>query len=98
MSRLVLLDTGPLGMHSNPGKNAKNKTCAQRVRDLLSKGANVKVPEGADYEVRRKLRHVGATAGITRLDSVVGTLGLLRITREAWLKAAELWAVARAQG
>jgi hypothetical protein len=32
------------------------------------------VPEIADYEVRRKLIHIGATAGVRRLDQVKAAL------------------------
>ncbi len=52
MSRVVLLDTGPLGMVSHP---RPIQDVIDWVRNLLISGAEILVPEVLDYEVRRKL-------------------------------------------
>jgi hypothetical protein len=41
MSRVVLLDTGPLGMVSHPRKNAKNRECLARVKALIASGCDL---------------------------------------------------------
>jgi predicted nucleic acid-binding protein len=56
------------------------------------------VPEAADYEVRRELLRVGATADIRRLDQVKAGLEYAAITTDVMLRAAELWAQARRAG
>ena len=72
--RLVFLDAGPLGLLTNPRGRSKPDQCRQWVNDLAAAGVRVFVPEIADYEVRRKLIHIGATAGVRRLDQVKATL------------------------
>jgi len=61
-------------------------------------GVRVFVPGMADYEVRRKLIHIQAIAGIRRLDRVKATLDYAPITTDVMLRAAELWATARSAG
>jgi predicted nucleic acid-binding protein len=96
--RLVLLDSGPLGLLTNPRGRSKPDRCRQWVKDLAAAGARVFVPEIADYEVRRKLIHIRATAGIRRLDQVKSTLDYAPLTTDVMLLAAELWAAARSVG
>jgi predicted nucleic acid-binding protein len=96
--RLVFLDSGPLGMISNPRGRAPALRCRQWVMDLAAAGVRVFVPELADYEVRRELLRVGATAGIGRLDRVKAMLDFAPITSDVMLRAAELWADARRRG
>jgi predicted nucleic acid-binding protein len=96
--RLVFLDSGPLGLLTSPRGRPKSDECRQWVKDLATAGVRVFVPEIADYEVRRKLIHIRATAGIRRLDQVKATLEYAPITTDAMLRAAELWASARSAG
>jgi hypothetical protein len=100
MNNVVLLDAGPLGMYANPkSRKPKNKLCKQRVEALLAGGAYVKVPEIADYEVRRKLIHLTLRdpkcKAILRLDAVIKALGLVPFTADTLKRAAKLWAEAR---
>ena len=53
MSKIVLLDSGPLGMISHPRNYPEIKIW---LANLLRSGTNVKIPEIADYEVRRELK------------------------------------------
>jgi hypothetical protein len=92
MSKVVLLDTGPLGMVSHP---RPNRDVVDWVRNLLQSGAEVLVPEIADYEVRRELLRANKGKGIKRLDELKKTMGYVPITTEAMLKATDFWAVAR---
>jgi predicted nucleic acid-binding protein len=96
--RLVFLDAGPLGLLSNARGRPRADACRQWVKDLSAAGVRVFVPEISDYEVRRKLLHLGATAGLRRLDQVKATLDYAPITTDVMLRAAELWADARRRG
>jgi hypothetical protein len=88
--RLVFLDSGPLGLLTNPRGKSKPDQCRHWVKDRAAAGVRVFVPEIADYEVRRKLIHIGATAGIQRLDQVKATLDYAPISTDVMLLAAKL--------
>lgn len=98
MSRLILLDSAPLGMVTNPKASLQNVACANWLKILLANGDFVFVPEIADYEVRRELLRADKTHGIARLDALKNVLHYLPITTQTMLKAAEFWASARKQG
>ena len=89
MPKIVLLDTEPLGMVSHP---RPNRDVVEWIKNLLQSGAEILVPEIADYEVRRELLRAKKTKGIKRLDDLTRTMGYVPITTEAMLKAAEFWA------
>jgi len=96
--RLVFLDSGPLGLQANARGKPRPDRCREWVKGLTAAGVRVFVPEIADYEVRRKLLHIGATAGVRRLDQVKATLDYAPITTDVMMMAAELWASARRIG
>lgn len=98
MSRVVLLDAGPLGLATHPGGSARASECATWLKTLAEAGVRVVVPEIADYEVRRELTRAGRTAGIARLDALAAAVEYLPITTVAMRRAAELWAEARRAG
>jgi predicted nucleic acid-binding protein len=94
----VFLDTGPLAMASNPRSSPENEASKQWLRDLVTRGVRVFVPEIADYEVRRELLRANKAAGVARLDAVKAALEYLPVTTGAMLLAAELWAQSRQSG
>lgn len=96
--RIVFLDSGPLGLLSHAWGKPRPDRCRQWVKELSEAGVRVFVPEIADYEVRRKLLHIGATAGIRRLNHVKDALDYAPITTDVMLRAAELWAAVRSLG
>jgi predicted nucleic acid-binding protein len=96
--RLVFLDSGPLGLLSNARGKPQPNHCRDWVNDLSAAGVRVFVPETAGYEVRRKLIHLGATAGLGRLDQVKITLDYAPISTEVMLWAAKLRGRARRAG
>lgn len=98
MSRLVILDAGPLGLASNPQRSPASTACAQWVRRLVLAGVRVPVPEIADYEVRRELLRAKKSKGITHLDALEKGLEYVPITTAAMRQAALFWAQARQQG
>jgi predicted nucleic acid-binding protein len=94
----VLLDTGPLGLATNPRRSSQSVACAQWLQSLVSSGARVILPEIADYEVRRELLRANKESGLDRLDALVGLLEYLPLTTTAMRQAARFWAQARQQG
>ncbi|MCU0492467.1 MAG: hypothetical protein MUD01_12805 [Chloroflexaceae bacterium] len=95
MTRAIILDAGPLGLLAHPRKHPEAKNW---LRSLLLAGIPVALPEIVDYEVRRELLRLNATAGIARLDTLKSTLWYLPITTSAMLTAAQYWAKLRLTG
>ena len=71
---LYILDTGPLGLITNPKESDDGRRCKEWMRSALAAGARVMVPEVADYELRRELIRTGKTKGLARLDTIPGTV------------------------
>jgi predicted nucleic acid-binding protein len=98
VSRVILLDTGPLGLVTNPKLSAQSIACAQWLQIHITSGNRAIIPEIADYEVRRELLRAKKTKGIARLDDLAKILEYLPITTISMRQAAQLWAQARQQG
>lgn len=98
MSRVVLLDAGPLGLVTNPKRSPQSIACAQWLQVSVTAGARVIVPEIADYEVRRELLRAKKAKGLARLDALIDLLEYLPLTTAAMRQAAAFWAQARQQG
>jgi predicted nucleic acid-binding protein len=98
VSRTIVLDTGPLGLVTNPKQSPQSLACAQWLQALISSGARVILPEISDYEVRRELLRAQKLKGIERLDALAGLLQYLPLSTAAMRQAAILWAKARQQG
>ncbi len=98
LDTIVVLDTGPLGVVSNPKATPDNDACREWLNGLIAQGRRVVVPEVVDYEVRRELLRANKTAGILRLDRVKAALAYVPLTTPAMLLAADLWAQARRHG
>ena len=98
MSRTILLDSGPLGLVTNPRASKEAAACGQWLVNALTSGTTMLVPAIADYEVRRELLRARRSAGIRRLDAFIERVGFLPITTAAMRQAAAFWAEARQQG
>jgi len=94
----VLLDTGPLGLVTNPRRSPQSVACAQWLQALVAHSIRVIVPEIADYEVRRELLRAKKERGLARLDALASRLEYLPLTTAAMRQAAVFWAQARQQG
>lgn len=95
MAKVILLDTGVLGMIIHPRPNTEILKWIERLgRD----DAELWISEIVDYELRRKLIHLGFTQSIYRLDALKAAVNYIPITTDTMLRAAELWAEARKQG
>ena len=51
MNRLILLDSGPLGMITNPKATGIPFDCQLWLKSLLRRGERVAIPEISDYEM-----------------------------------------------
>ena len=98
MSRTILLDSGPLGLATNPRGSEAATACSRWLHRVAVGGSTVMVPEIADYEVRRELIRAGRTKGIERLDALISEVEYLAITTATMRRAATFWAEARQQG
>jgi predicted nucleic acid-binding protein len=98
MSQIILLDSGPLGMITNPRAEGITLACQTWLKSLLQRGEQVVIPEIADYEVRRELLRAGLLRSVRRLDNLKQTLGYAPIQTETMLLASSLWAEARQTG
>lgn len=95
---LIVLDSGPLGLLTNPTTTGEPKKIREWALGLLDVGATFVVPEIADYEVRRELIRAGKTNGVRRLDELVEGFSYEPLRTWHFRRAAELWAHARRTG
>jgi predicted nucleic acid-binding protein len=98
MSMIILLDAGPLGLITNPRASQETRECNQWLESLASKGILVKIPEIADFEVRRELLRADKFKEIERLNDLQRYLDYIPLTTQTMLKAAQFWAQVRKQG
>ena len=98
MTLIVLLDAGPLGLVTNPRESLETRECTRWLASLAARGDQIRLPEIANYEVRRELLRAGKPRGIQRLDALKATVAYLPITTAVMLTAAEFWAEARRRG
>lgn len=98
MSKLVVLDTGPLSMLVHVRITPERERCLRWLQGLLAQGVEVRVAEISDYELRRELRQIQSIQSIQKLDHLGATLGYIPITTEAMRQAAIMWAALRSRG
>jgi predicted nucleic acid-binding protein len=98
MARVVLLDSGPLGLAcSRPGIPTVDQ-CRAWLSALESAGVEVLIPSVCDFEVRRELVRVGARFKLRNLDLLRSRFGYIDTSQTAWDHAAGLWALVRKSG
>lgn len=90
----LLLDTAVLGEICHPRKFADTRVWAIQA----AKRHELLVSEIVDYELRRKLLHIGAQQSLSRLDELGRELEYAPVTTAHWRAAAQLWASARKAG
>ena len=94
----MLLDAGPLGRVTHPRAETRNREAIEWLKGLISAGVSVRVPEIADYEIRRELLRAGKEKGLNRLNKLKQEIGYAPLTTETMLLAAQFWVNARNQG
>lgn len=95
---LLVLDSGPLGLLSNPVAIGAAREVQDWAQTRLSAGDQIFISEIADYEVRRELWRANKEPGISRLNDLSNELEYLPLTTEVMQDAAILWANARKIG
>ena len=71
MNQSILLDTGPLGMITNPKGNSDCQACQQWLRTRQRLGDRIVLPEICDYELRRELIRARKIRGIQQLKASI---------------------------
>lgn len=96
----VVVDTSVLGFlcHSNPKHSDAAERRFEELRGRAATPIRVHLPEIADYELRRKLLHIGSLRSIAQLDRLVATFVYLPLTTSVMRDAARLWADTRSRG
>lgn len=98
MSLLILLDSGPLGMITNPKPTQENLDCTNWLQSRLAHANRIFIPEIIDYEIRRELIRANKRTGLRNLNNLISTLEYLPLSTAAMRQAAEFWAHARKNG
>lgn len=98
MSLVVLLDSSPLGLLTNPKHSPQVVACRQWAAAVQAAGHRIIVPEISDYEVRRELIRGNMQRSLRALDRLVRQLEYLPLTTATMRRAAEYWAAARQAG
>jgi hypothetical protein len=87
---VVFIDSGPLGLLTNPKLPPATVSILRWARSIRGKGHRFVVPAIADYEVRRELERAGKVAGIAELNT--WTPEYLALSDTALRLASKLWA------
>lgn len=100
MSHYLFLDSGPLGLLTQPREIGPVLEVNQWLSRCILSGARIIVPAIVYYELKRELLRANKTIGVDRLEDFVKVSPgrYLPLTDEALRLAAELWARARQLG
>jgi hypothetical protein len=93
MTRLIVLDSTPVGLMTNPKATELALQCQAWLLSLLRRGDIAILPEIVDYEIRRELLRANKQSGIRKLDQLKSELIYLPISTQTML-----WAQVRKQG
>jgi hypothetical protein len=99
---IVFIDSGVLGLLTNPYKMDAAKDCEEWLYALLARGVYICSSQLCDYEIRRSLilisQNKPKSSSIQNLDELQEIISFLPITSELLKEASTLWASARSQG
>ena len=98
MSRIIVLDSGPVGLLTRRRDLPLADECRHWLRRLVEGGVRVALPEIVDYEIRRELLRLRSASAISRLDRLAYEVEYIPLTTNAVRRAATLWAELRWQG
>jgi predicted nucleic acid-binding protein len=98
VKRSIFLDSGVIGLITNPNLSAEGISCAKWLLSHINKGIQIIIPEIVDYEVRRELLRANKIKGLARLNELIDSLEYLPINTEAMRQATVFWAEARQKG
>ncbi|HAC62888.1 MAG TPA: nucleic acid-binding protein [Cyanothece sp. UBA12306] len=99
---IVFIDSGVLGLLTNPNKEGQPIACENWLYSLLGKGVYVISSDVCDYEVRRSLLLEKAknprNDSVNNLDELREIIDFLKLETEVMFSASETWVEARQQG
>jgi predicted nucleic acid-binding protein len=100
VSAVLFLDSGPLGLITQPQRSHEVIAITDWLKDCLLAGARLMVPAIVYYEIKRELLRANKANGIARLDAFVNAAPdrYVPLTDDALRFAAELWAQSRRTG
>ncbi len=98
MTRVILLDAGPLGFITHPAGGEDARICKDWFEGEILADSKLLVPAVADYEIRRELVRAGKRESLQKLDELIDKLGYIPLLADTIRTAAELWADARRKG
>ena len=100
MSLTVFLDTGPLGVLTNPKRPPETVAALNWAVKMMLAGHRLVAPAIADYEVRRELERAGKTSSLAALDAWNNSYPdrYLPLSDSALRLGSKLWARARNAG
>jgi predicted nucleic acid-binding protein len=98
---IVFLDTGVLGLITNPNDSAEARDCKRWFEKMVARSANLFTSEICVYEAKRGLllnlkqgKEAGGLQNLERLRED-GFADFLPVTEDVSHKAAEIWAQAK---
>jgi toxin FitB len=98
VTRYVPLDAGVIGLLCSSPNLPDVMACLTWLGKMDQAGIIVVIPDVTLYEVRRELVRLGALVKLARLEALRDSLGVATVTHEAWIKAADFWAIVRKAG
>lgn len=98
MARVILIDSGPLGLACSRSGIPLVDQCRNWLALLEVAGADILIPSICDFEVRRELMRIRASAKIRNLDVLRSQFSYLGVSRAAWDRAASFWSLVRQTG
>ena len=100
MSRLLFLDSGPLGLITQPQRTPEVITVTNWLLSCIENGTRVFVAAIVYYELKRELLRAKKLGSIGRLDAFINSDAgrYVPLSDGALQLAAELWAKARQEG
>lgn len=98
MVKVVVLDSGVVGVLTNRNPKPDVVACRQWVTDLTAAGHVVVLPEVSDYEQRREHLRRNAAVALNLLDKLPQRMRYLPLDTPTLRRAAAIWALARQHG
>ncbi len=98
LSHIVVLDTGVVGLITNPTRNAGADACRAWLKRLLAANVFVGLPDVVDYELRRELVLNDAVNALQALDALRSAIEVLPVAPDVLARAASMWATLRRTG
>jgi len=96
--RVIMLDSGPLGLISNSRGGEATRHCNRWLDRLRDNGVRIVISAIVEFEVRRELVLAGRRPSIAVLNEVVLQSIYAPVTEDVVLRASELWAESRRKG